>query len=621
MFYKEEIKGAQIPLPKGKLELYKYYCIGRITNLEKTGRVYILDIYHNGTLNYRYCTDGQGYIYLNCTTGAWGHSTIRYLLDYARAESLDNITDERARSFFGSKDKNRTAEGLINKLAEDINYDKRRRIERAKQTKQERLIGMFPKELSEDVKEWADKKIFNNYIFVGKKIKGKRKGTCEACGKSFNVGDIKHKSSGVCPKCKRESVYYLERYKECIREKKRICVFYKTEDYRLHRWTDIYKSFPKGKKNYGYDDYWYSGVCFENQRCNFAYGQHHNWGYMVKKDWLTPTHCADSYVYKKGLNEAFGGEYEVLLSDKYMYNFLILYRDMKEYPQVEYLLKGGCVELAHSVRNLRTGDSFESVLGIDKKYVPMARKYNISFNTLLMIRELSKSEFVSEELLGKCLEKGISTYELKRMKDMFPKNATYGKLIRYIDKQKGNSTKVINTYADYKRMAKELKITLTKKYDIYPKDLQQEHDRLVEKINTIKNKKKNAAFKRGINKIYKSVPTEFKDGEFCVVLPKAIEDFSREGQNLKICVGTSWYAEKHARGDSFICFVRRAEEPEKSFVCCELDLNDYKIIQIHGYKNDVGGRLPSGTREFAEKYLREIKKFRKDIETKGAKIA
>ncbi|MBQ8765335.1 MAG: PcfJ domain-containing protein, partial [Clostridia bacterium] len=138
-------------------------------------------------------------------------------------------------------------------------------------------------------------------------------------------------------------------------------------------------------------------------------------------------------------------------------------------------------------------------------------------------------------------------------------------------------------------------------------------DRLAEKINLKRNKKKNAEFKRKIKGIYATIPGEFGDEKFVMILPKAVDDFSREGQNLKICVGGEYYVSKHINGNSFICFIRKAEEPEKSFVCCELDLTAGKIIQIHGYKNDVGGKLPAGTRAFAEKYLKAVKEYRKEL--------
>ena len=616
MFYKAEIMQVDLEIPdEYDFDVYRYYGFGRIVNLSKTGRVYIYDIFSNGTVKFRYCSDGDRFICYNASEDIWGHGTPSWNVNYRSVISYDEETNIEAREFF--KKKSGSAVYILEDFAWRINRDKREHSEKAALSKMERNIAMFPEELSEDVKRWANEKVFNNYIFIGKKDKGKRYGTCEACGKKFKV-DGKHKGKGVCPKCGRQSVFWLARYKDCIAEKKRINVFYRTRDYSLYRWTDVTKTFEGGKK-YNYDDYWYSGECHENSRCNFAYGQHHNYGYMVKKDWLTPTSLADSYVYTPGMDESVGYEYSKYIKDGYKYNMLILARNLIKYPQTEYLLKQGLVNLAHEIRYYPAcGDSrsLKELFGIEKKYIPLLVKYNATMDDLHLIMSISKTEHTSEELFLMCKQKRITSCMIEAMKRTFPQNASVGKILRYISKQKGSAENVVRTYQDYINMAHELKIELTKKYDIWPKNLQCEHDRLSEKITAIKNKKKNAAFKRGTKKIYKTVPEKFTDNEFCMVLPESTEDFSREGQNLKICVGSAYYAEKHKNGTSFICFIRKADEPEKSYVCCELDLKNYKIIQIHGYKNDVGKKLPSGTRAFAEKYLKAVQKFRKEL--KGA---
>lgn len=613
MFYKAEILEADLGTPDcDDTEVYRYYGFGRIVNLQKTGRVYIYDIFRNGAVYMRYCSDGRRYISYDAWEEVWGHSTPRWKLVWDRAYSCDTETDIEAREYFHKS--SGTAFDIIESLAYSNNRNKQIKAENAAVSKMNRCIEMFPDALSDDIKEWVDRVVFDNYIFMSNKGKGGRTGVCEACGKKFKT-DEKHKSRGKCPKCGRESVYWLERYKDTVKEKKRINVFYRTRDYSLFRWVDVIKTFAGGKK-YAYDDYWYSGICHDNHKCNFAYGQHHNYGYMVKKDWLTPTNLADSYVYAPGLDEALEGEYAKYIVNGYRYNMPILKSNLKNFPQTEYLLKSGLVRLAHDIRYYhpeKDERTLEELFGIDRKYKVLLRKYNCNSTDVDLIKEISEYEHVSEELFLMCKSEGITAYSVRELKNVFPSNASPGKIIRYISKQKGKAEHICRTYRDYVNMAKELKISLTKKYDIWPKDLQAEHDRLAEKINLKRNKKKNAEFKRKVKGIYRTVPVSFGDDEFVMMLPKTVDDFSREGQSLKICVGGMGYADSHMNSKTFICFIRKVEEPEKSFVCCELDLTAGKIKQIHGYKNDVGGKLPAGTRAFAEKYLKAVKEYRKEL--------
>ena len=57
----------------------------------------------------------------------------------------------------------------------------------------------------------------------------------------------------------------------------------------------------------------------------------------------------------------------------------------------------------------------------------------------------------------------------------------------------------------------------------------------------------------------------------------------REGDTLRHCVGD--YAQRHVAGKLTICFIRRTETPDASLYTVEMQ--DNRLIQIHGYKNDV----------------------------------
>lgn len=151
---------------------------------------------------------------------------------------------------------------------------------------------------------------------------------------------------------------------------------------------------------------------------------------------------------------------------------------------------------------------------------------------------------------------------------------------------------------------------LETKSEYFPRDLTHEHDRLAERINCVQNEKKKESFERAIPKLYEKLPREYHNKDYCIVLPHEPEDFIREGEKLNICVGMSSYLEKHMRGQSLICFIRHVETPDIPYVCCEISMLSYKVLQVHGYLNDAYRPLPKPVKEFAKRYAAAIQQVR-----------
>ena len=75
-----------------------------------------------------------------------------------------------------------------------------------------------------------------------------------------------------------------------------------------------------------------------------------------------------------------------------------------------------------------------------------------------------------------------------------------------------------------------------------------------------------------------------------IIRPAATpEELVQEGATLKHCVGG--YAKSHASG-RIILFIRHERRPERSWYTLNVDLKTKKIIQNHGYRNEI---LPNGT--------------------------
>ena len=66
-----------------------------------------------------------------------------------------------------------------------------------------------------------------------------------------------------------------------------------------------------------------------------------------------------------------------------------------------------------------------------------------------------------------------------------------------------------------------------------------------------------------------------------LVVPRSADDIRAEGEALHHCVGT--YVERVARGETFIFFIRKQDEPDKSYYTMEW--KDGKVVQCRGMNN------------------------------------
>lgn len=599
MLYKSEI--AAVPYYEGKVPKTGYSGYGRRVTLTKTGPVYVYDLYKDGKFDRRYCVDGESYIAMD-STGRFGDWVFRSSIWWDNVADIGK-TKKESDSFF--LDGNRS-DIALDRYIEDIRLKRRQHKGIRQLNKMEKCIAMFPAR-SRKFEKWCDEELFGNYIFISNSVKKVRKATCDGCGAEFETTDAKHKEECVCPVCGRKSIWYLERYKKSIKIKKKVNSFYIIPDFKLYLWTRCELSYSSGKRKIAYEDYYYTGKCESNTAASFRYGEGIFDRGIKKKDWDTPDNN-EWYIYPENIKEMFGEGVLKYIDPENKFNLFTMVRNLIDYPQTEYLLKAGLVKLAHKVQFLNTDESkIEKVLGVEKKYVPMCIKHNVNCEQLSILKEISRKEHITEEVF--LFYKGAGVY-IPGYTSYFPAGASYSKIARYCKKQRGGYCAIATRYCDYKNMAKELGVELKKKYDIWPVNLRQEHDRLAEKVNAVRNAEKEKEFKKKIKKIHKQLPTEFHDDNYCVVLPDSVEAFSKEGANLKICVGSMSYYLKHMNGQSVICFIRHIDEPDKSYVCCEIDDKAYKIMQIHGYKNDMDKKLPAEVKKFAEKYIKEIKKFR-----------
>lgn len=200
---------------------------------------------------------------------------------------------------------------------------------------------------------------------------------------------------------------------------------------------------------------------------------------------------------------------------------------------------------------------------------------------------------------------------------------TLNYLVKFTSKAKAldyvqNNHIGVSSYIDYLTACRWLQLDFKDTKVLFPKDFITVHDDYTQQYNEhlkeLERKAeadKNAKIKEAAERL--SYLHFEKDG-FIVIIPETKEEFIVEGNQQNNCVGRMHYDDKVIAGTSAICFVRKVEEPEKSFATVEIKLPELKIVQFYGYKN----KNIEDAEDWKTAWIQNAKKIRKAQEVKYA---
>ena len=185
----------------------------------------------------------------------------------------------------------------------------------------------------------------------------------------------------------------------------------------------------------------------------------------------------------------------------------------------------------------------------------------------------------------------------------------YKKVINYlIDQSLLTSANVAaQTWVDYRDMLGGGEHTYR---EIFPKNIIQAHDDLVERTEAEKQSKYEAKFTELAEK-YSAL--EWTDGDLCIRIAQNEQELIDEGKVLHHCVGG--YGHKHASESDVIFFVRHYRRPERSYYTLDINMTGSVPceVQLHGYRNELypskhfrQSRIPQRVRDFCDRWEREI---------------
>lgn len=599
-----------------------------IINLQRSGAVMVADIFygHNDNLKCRFFSDGK--IYLVYWPGeTWGKGNPA-ASSWFPVRSISYKEDTKlAEQFLGKKEKDswRTqgALAVIDAFISDIVQERRNRAEYNKEMLQKAHFAMFPP-LPADLEEYCEQNVFeNNYVFFDKLTKSRRRyGRCGHCGKKYRLsGEVKQNQWTKCPYCGCDAIYKASWRGNGPEDKAKICITANVHGQLLIRWTNVTRRFTKDHRfSYGFSDYAYNlYIETTRKRTLYAY-EFKTIPYYDTKAWKRwpngSQNFSNTYIYTNNLEEVFGKRYynvdlKAGLHGKHLkLCFSGLLNALKQYPEAEYLFKLNMPLLAADTSSIVYGKKihhpcFTEVLGVSKQFLPMYSSMNVNYYEHQVIK--SYGAWVSPEDL-ECFRKLEIDSDVSLVKDIL-KTMSFGKFARYFVKQREVTKKktsfLLIQYRDYISMAKSLKIDMSHKTVRYPANICEAHDAVVDEFNRLKFEKEDQLFKEAVTEIYKKMSvTEFSNEQFFVVFPKLRTELLAEGRSLSHCVGNDNYYKETISGRSLIFFVRRKENPEKPFYTMQINIKQWSIVQIYGFKNN---NPPKEVRHFAESFLNALK--------------
>lgn len=193
-------------------------------------------------------------------------------------------------------------------------------------------------------------------------------------------------------------------------------------------------------------------------------------------------------------------------------------------------------------------------------------------------------------------------------------------IVKYLIKQ-GQGQNGVRVLHDYRRAAVQLGRDMDVPGIRWPKDLTRAHDEATASVEALMQE--NA--QKGYSEFYKTLRQkyEYVTPEYMAIVPPRLSDIKLEGKLQHHCVGG--YADRHAKGQCTIIFIRRTMLPLIPLYTVELS-PDGTIKQIQGFNNKYENRPTGKAAEFVENWKREIdrrllKNKKKPKKTKERAIA
>lgn len=505
-------------------------------------------------------------------------------------------------------------------MQEEVNADRYRQKQQKKAADQKRLMDQI-KPIPKAYEDWALNRFVNFMVFS---LEDRTEGYCSHCREKLSMQRLINGKKVVCPICNKAmeartihkmpktqqiSTMYVQPIKAGF-----VCRFIKY----TKTWENGTEYVDPEERLRMIQEYGKPQRWFERRIWNYEKGEYSEYAENRIKGWTRATNSptavfidryyrAKCHVYKRNLPALIKktpvkyltglDEMAFLITKKQRYQQdIFAYIDILDYcgryPVIESLWKLGFERLAvdivcNSIK-IKTSRENHKALGISKelwRYMLQTDRQQDA-DWIHAMQELSGVHGTIGEKEQAILVMGSRQREALFLK----RRLKLRKTVDYICKQALYSyltePTVAQQYEDYLNMSEQLELDTI----LYPVNLENAHDQLVELINARNNKKRLAEASKkdkAIGKIYEKIEKNFSfaEGKYIIRPAKSNVEIVREGQIQHICVGDGSYTEKMIQGKSYILFLRQQSAPDKPYYTVEI-APDYEILQRHGKYNE-----------------------------------
>ncbi len=255
---------------------------------------------------------------------------------------------------------------------------------------------------------------------------------------------------------------------------------------------------------------------------------------------------------------------------------------LAEAPYLERFIKAGLKHLTLDALNCRIevseSHSLAKSLGIDGNRLGRLRNNDGGELFLIWMRyEKKKRKNIVDSVICYFEEQDIRPENIKFIQDRMSELRICNYLKRQYALTNRPPLELLSTWQDYLNMSKRLKRDITLEIFYKPKNLVESHDEVLQLCED-----KNITLQAvDIAKVYPDVDAicesikekyEYSDQKYVLLIPNRIEDIIQEGRALRHCIRFSDdYYERIQRRESYIAFLRKADQPEKSFYTLEFE--------------------------------------------------
>lgn len=518
--------------------------------------------------------------------------------------------------------------------------------------KVERILARLSKE-----PDYVDQVILNNckaYIFYNKK---KNMATCSHCGSEYGYddvisgirvatdgydGDVEHGYKVRCPVCGKEAIahsnglsrnklednmrvaYWRKKGKTLYLTIQLVDITYHADE--LSNLTGRPSGTPKIKKHnralyiygkgepeyYKYSWHWNKekNVHYLNEGNGMSYYPSRYGEDLYIRDSIIPLIKNSYYKYMPESFFVYDAVYEQMMNE--LYRDICTMRDFQKLPAVEVLIKTGFTYLVDeriynegpkSVMNWRSNKLTE-IFRANRDEIKEIKRAMLSLVELKKYRDFKKSGDYLSAMQIKIINL-TATWDFRKITETMELSKAYKyvneKVVNQDDDDHRRIGIILHDYGDYLDDCRALDLDMERKDILFPKDFYKAHEETALVAAEIKDKENTKEFQACVKKVI-DISYIYHNDKYMIRPAKSPSELRREGSSMGHCVGG--YSRNVINGSSIIIFIRKTNNPNKSFVTMEIDAKTLDIKQIRAKSN---ADPSEEVKKFAEDWLEMFK--------------